>query len=112
MEKEITAFQIDVRDNVATMLSEAKAGEQVRLVGDCHEMELTAATDVPTGHKLALDDIRTGGDIVKYGVVIGRASADVPKGSWVHLHVMHSIYDERSGHLNVKTGAPMDTKYE
>lgn len=112
MEKEITAFQIDLQDNVATMLSEAKAGEQVRLIGDCHEAGLAAATDIPTGHKLALKDIRTDEDIVKYGVVIGRATADIPKGSWVHLHVMHSIYDERSSHLDVKTGAPKDTKYE
>ena len=112
MEKEITAFQIDLQDNVATMLSEAKAGEQVRLIGDCHEAGLAAATDIPTGHKIALKDIRAGEDIVKYGVVIGRATADIPKGSWVHLHVMHSIYDERSSHLDVKTGAPKDTKYE
>lgn len=90
MEKEITAFQIDLQDNVATMLSEAKAGEQVRLIGDCHEAGLAAATDIPTGHKIALKDIRAGEDIVKYGVVIGRATADIPKGSWVHLHVMHT----------------------
>ena len=27
-------------------------------------------------------------------------------------HVMKSLYDERSSHLDVKTGAPMDTRYE
>ena len=51
-------------------------------------------------------------DILKYGVVIGRATADIPAGSWVHLHVMRSLYDERSGHLDVNTGAPRDTRYE
>lgn len=50
--------------------------------------------------------------IVKYGVVIGRATKDIPMGSWVHLHVMRSNYDERSSHLNVNTGAPEDTRYE
>lgn len=50
--------------------------------------------------------------IVKYGVVIGRATADIPAGSWVHLHVMRSVYDQRSSHLDVRTGAPKDTKYE
>lgn len=112
MEKELTAFQIDLQDNVATALAEAKAGESLRLIGDCSEPSVTAVTDIPTGHKIALRDIRTGEHIVKYGVVIGRATADIPKGSWVHLHVMQSIYDERSSHLDVKTGAPKDTKYK
>ena len=64
------------------------------------------------GHKLALRDIASGEKIIKYGVVIGRATADIPQGAWVHLHVMQSIYDERSSHLDINTGAPKDTKYE
>lgn len=112
MENEVTAFQIDLEDNVATALEEVSAGREVRLTGDHTQESVAAATDVPTGHKLALRDIRSGEPIVKYGVVIGRATADIPKGSWVHLHVMQSIYDERSGHLDVRTGAPKDTKYE
>ena len=112
MEHEITAFQIDLKDNVATALTEVKAGQQVKLIGDCREKQITAVTDIPTGHKLALGDIRAGDLIIKYGVVIGRATGDIAMGSWVHLHVMQSIYDERSSHLDVKTGAPKDTKYE
>ena len=45
-------------------------------------------------------------------MVIGRATTDIPAGSWVHLHVMCSVYDQRSSHLDVRTGAPKDTKYE
>ena len=100
-----TAFQIDLKDNVATALAELTAGDEAKLIGD-HE------TDVPTGHKLALRDIASGEKIIKYGVVIGRATADIPQGAWVHLHVMQSIYDERSSHLDINTGAPKDTKYE
>lgn len=65
--------------------------------------EVEAATEVPMGHKIALRDIRNGEDIVKYGIVIGRATADIPAGSWVHLHVMRSVYDQRSSHLDVRT---------
>ena len=89
-----------------------KAGQEAGLTGDCGEGSIKAAADIPAGHKIALKDIGAGGHIVKYGVVIGRATADIPKGSWVHLHVMQSIYDERSSHLDVRTGAPKDTKYE
>ena len=108
MEKEIKAFQIDLGDNVATALAGIKAGQEAGLTGDHGEKSIKAAADIPAGHKIALKDIGAGGHIIKYGVVIGRATA----GSWVHLHVMQSIYDERSSHLDVRTGAPKDTKYE
>lgn len=112
MQKDVVAFQIDLRDNVATALDPAAAGDLVVLTGDHTLSALTASCDIPTGHKIALRNIAAGEDIIKYGVVIGRATADIPAGSWVHLHVMKSLYDERSGHLDVKTGAPKDTKYE
>ena len=63
-------------------------------------------------YKRQLSDIPSGTRIIKYGVPIGAATEDISKGSWVHLHVMKSLYDERSSHLDVKTGAPMDTRYE
>ena len=106
-----TAFQIDLKDNVATAL-EALVPGSVRLLGDAAAETIEAVTDVPVGHKIALRGIASGEDIVKYGVVIGRATAEIPAGSWVHLHVMHSNYDERSSHLDAVTGAPKDTVYE
>ena len=106
-----TAFQIELRDNVATALTPLAPGP-VALLGDAGVPALTAVTEVPLGHKIALRDIADGEDILKYGVVIGRATAAIPAGSWVHLHVMRSVYDERSSHLDVTTGAPKDTKYE
>lgn len=111
MEYTQTAFQIDRRDNVATALTPLMPGA-TGLVGDVLASEVDAVTDVPLGHKIALKNIRSGDEILKYGVVIGRATMDIPKGSWVHLHVMCSIYDQRSSHLDVETGAPKDTRYE
>lgn len=111
MEEKQTAFQIDLTDNVATALTPLVPGP-VELRGDASVGSLQASTEVPVGHKIALRDIHAGEHILKYGVVIGRATAEIPAGSWVHLHVMCSIYDERSSHLDVRTGAPQDTKYE
>ena len=106
-----TAFQIDKADNVATALTPIEPGA-VRLLGDAQAEEMQVLEKVPVGHKFALRDIAEGEMIVKYGVVIGRATKPVSAGSWVHLHVMRSNYDERSSHLNVETGAPEDTLYE
>ena len=67
---------------------------------------------IPAGHKLALIDIPAGAEVVKYGVRIGLATADIPRGGWVHLHVMRSAYDERSSHLDAVTGTPKDIRYD
>ena len=102
MDEKQNAFQINREDNVATALTPLVPGP----------VELRGDACAPEVHKIALRDIRNGEDIVKYGIVIGRATADIPAGSWVHLHVMRSVYDQRSSHLDVRTGAPKDTKYE
>ena len=112
MEETLTVFQIDVKDNVATALTAVPTGAEAKILGERTRDTITAVTDIPLGHKIALCDISADQDIVKYGVVIGRATRAIPQGSWVHLHVMRSVYDERSGHLDAVTGAPRDTKYE
>lgn len=104
------AFQIGLGDNVATALTEIQEGE-VTVRGDSAEPVLLAVATIPVGHKIALRDIAEGEEIVKYSVVIGRATQPIPKGGWVHLHCMHSCYDERSSHLDVLTGAPTDIQY-
>lgn len=107
----MTAFQIHISDNVATALEPLHPGS-VQLRGDRMEPEVKAVEEIPAGHKIALRDIAAGEEIFKYGVVIGRATTDIRKGNWVHLHNICSVYDERSSHLDAVTGAPKDTRYE
>lgn len=109
MEKQ-TAFRIHGADNVATALLELSPGS-VRLLGDGDKDFVTAVQRIPAGHKIALKKIAPGEDIIKYGVVIGRATAEIGEGSWVHLHCMRSLYDERSAHLDPVTGVPEDMSY-
>lgn len=105
------AFQIQYDDNVATALTPIEPGEVV-LLGDANFPFITSISHIPIGHKIALENIKENEDIVKYGVVIGKSTAPISKGSWVHLHCIRSIYDERSSHLDNVTGAPKDIKYE
>ena len=106
-----TAFVIDPADNAATALCALHFGA-IALTGVTRLPQISAVQEIPMGHKLALRDIRAGENIIKYGVVIGRATAAIPCGSWIHLHCMESLVDERSSHLDVLTGAPSDTEYE
>lgn len=111
MGKKQTAFQVNDLDNVATALEDLEPGE-VSILGDAPCVCTEIREKVQKGHKFALRDIHTGEDIIKYGVRIGRATCCIQAGEWVHLHNIHSLYDERSDHLDVKTGAPLDTRYE
>jgi (2R)-sulfolactate sulfo-lyase subunit alpha len=49
-------------------------------------LEITTLESIPLGHKIALKDISQGDDVIEYGEVIGRASADIARGSHLHIH--------------------------
>ena len=42
--------------------------------------------DVPLGHKVAMQDIGSGNDVIEYGRVIAVATQGAPRGSHVHIH--------------------------
>lgn len=80
-------LRITERDNVAVALCAITAGENVTVDG----MTITAATDVPAGHKLALTDLKANDHIIKYGFPIGYAKQDIAKGSHIHVHNLHTL---------------------
>jgi hypothetical protein len=104
-------FVVNAKDNVATLLDDAERGV-AQLLGSASAPSVELVEPILLGHKVALTDIPSGTPILKFGEVIGTAKADIQRGSWVHLHNLASRYDERSGTLDVKTGAVTDTLYE
>jgi hypothetical protein len=107
---EVRAFQVNAEDNVATALDDLAPGP-VRVLGHSSAGNVTCAEPIALGHKIALQLIPAETPIVKYAVPIGIATVDIQPGSWVHLHNCRSQVDERSSHLDVKTGAAKDTVY-
>jgi len=99
------AFQIHPSDNVATMLEDAEGVVQV--IGP-QVQELCLLERISLGHKAALRDIAAGEPVVKFGARIGHATQDIQAGAWVHLHNLASDLDERSGTLEIHSGAPTD----
>ena len=104
------AFQIQPQDNVATLIDDASPGV-VELAG-AGRGELTVTEKISHGHKLAVRDIAANEAVIKFGVRIGHATQSIPRGGWVHLHNLASDLDERSGTLDLHSGAPTDTVYE
>jgi hypothetical protein len=103
-------FQVHPEDNVATALDDLAPGP-VEVLGAAAGSVLAAAEEISLGHKIALRRIGDGEAIIKFGVPIGIATTVVEPGAWVHLHNCRSQVDERSSHLDLKTGAALDTAY-
>jgi len=80
------AIILNSSDNVATALTDLAQGEVIiAQLGDLR-YETTLREDIPFGHKFALRDIPRGSPVLKYGLPIGNALADIPAGAWVHVH--------------------------
>ena len=85
------AIAIAPKDNVATLLTNVKSGEVIKIQLGENAFELTAIEDMPFGHKFALTAIRKGDNVVKYGEVIGQACEDIDIGAHVHVHNVESL---------------------
>jgi altronate dehydratase small subunit len=84
----IDALRMNDKDNVATALRTIRKGKKITLKnGD----DVTLLDDIPFGHKFACVSIKKGGDIIKYGEKIGRATASIKKGAYVHVHNVESL---------------------
>ena len=101
-------FQIHPSDNVATLIDDVSAGA-VEIIGAVRR-EIIATEKISAGHKIALTGIAAGAAVVKFGVRIGHAGKPISTGAWVHLHNLASDLDERSGTLDLHSGAPTDTR--
>jgi altronate dehydratase small subunit len=80
------AVVLSARDNVATALDSLRAGECLELVFDGVTRAVTLRADIPFGHKFSLAEIRPDSPVIKYGEVIGLATAPIETGDYVHVH--------------------------
>lgn len=77
-----SALQLDPRDNTAVSLRSLPAGERIEIGGG----SLRIGAAVPPAHKFALQPIRAGDPIVKFGLPIGTATTAIGTGEWLHVH--------------------------
>jgi (2R)-sulfolactate sulfo-lyase subunit alpha len=76
------------KDTVGVAVVDVKAGDSLegRSLDSNDTVKAKANMDIPLGHKIALKDFKTGDDVVKYGVVIGRVVQPIKQGDHVHVH--------------------------
>lgn len=87
----IDAIALDKRDNVATAVQDLAAGAEalVRLERDILRVRLQE--NISYGHKFAIRPIHAEEDILKYGQVIGRATANIQAGGHAHVQNIESL---------------------
>lgn len=76
-------IHINQADNVAVAVSDVAAGEAFVAGG----RTLNTVSAIPAGHKVALEDIQEGGNVIKYGFPIGHVLRPVKAGELID----HSI---------------------
>lgn len=85
------AMIIGTDDNVATALRNLDSGESASVGIGQDIISITIVAPVEYGHKFAIKDIFQGDDILKYGEIIGRATADIATGAHVHVQNVESL---------------------
>lgn len=80
-------IRINKKDNVAVVLYDAKPGDKISV----EDMELTVLDEIPFGHKVALETLKKGAVVYKYGQPIGMCTKDIAAGSWLHIHNCESL---------------------
>ena len=69
-------LRLDPRDNALVALADLRKGERVSVLGK----DYVLSSDVPAKHKFVTQDLAAGGEIVMYGVLVGKAVEALKSG--------------------------------
>lgn len=80
-------------DHVGVATSDIVAGEKVIgvFMDDDSTVEITAKSDIPLGHKIAIADVAKDGHVLEYGLPIGCAPEGFTVGDYVHIHNIRTL---------------------
>ncbi|MBQ8233329.1 MAG: UxaA family hydrolase [Lachnospiraceae bacterium] len=76
-------LKIHEHDNVIVALQTLPQNKKVILEDG---RVVTATAEIPAGHKMSIQDISAGSEVIKYGYRIGYAKKDIRTGDWIHTH--------------------------
>ena len=85
----IEAVVLNPEDNIGVALVDLKLGASVKIYDQESWVKIT--DPVPYQHKFSITPINAGREIIKDGVVIGKATQDIEQGQHVHTHNMTGL---------------------
>jgi len=77
---------INEKDDVAVVGEEIKTNDEIYYVKNEEKVTLKALNDIPIYHKVSINEVKKGSDVIKYGEKIGLASKDIQIGEHIHTH--------------------------
>lgn len=79
-------------DHVGVATSDISVGEEVLgfYMDDDSRVEVTSKGEIPLGHKIAVEVLSAGGEVIEYGIRIGHAPEGLEAGDYVHTHNVKS----------------------
>ena len=78
---EIQYIKVKDCDNVAVAVHAIPKGTEL-MPG------IIAKEDIPQAHKISLAEIPPGGEVIRYGTVLGYARIHIPVGTWINEHML------------------------
>ncbi len=90
-----TFLQINPSDNLLVALQDLKAGTVIEHEGN----KITLQDDIAAKHKFTTEAIAKNGNAYMYGVLVGHASQDIPKGGLIHTFNLHHASQDFEGKL-------------
>lgn len=92
-----SVIKVHPGDNVLVALKDLSRGETIQWNGSSYVLQ----DAIPAKHKFFVDDMKTGDTVIMYGVLVGKAQHDIPKGGLMTTeNVKHAA--EPYAYRNVK----------
>ncbi|MCE5202202.1 MAG: UxaA family hydrolase [Synergistaceae bacterium] len=80
----MNCIRVNINDNVVTVIKDVTTDEELEGKGVPGGIKSLSCLNM--GHKAAVEEIRSGEKVIKYGEVIGYASQMIKQGEHVHVH--------------------------
>ena len=104
-----TFLQINPTDNLLVALQDLKKGTIILHA----DTEITLQDDIAAKHKFTTEAIPKDGNAYMYGVLVGHASQDIPKGGLIHTFNLHHASQDFLGKQKEYTwNSPDVTKFQ
>jgi len=100
--------QIDPRDNIIVAITDLEKGTLASING----IEVILSENIKGKHKFALQDFKIDDEIYMYGVLVGKATQQIKKGSAITIdNVHHASAAYQANNTEYKWSAPNVSKY-
>jgi len=98
-------LRLDVRDNVLVALTDLRKCETVSFQGNDYSL----LSDVPAKHKFLTQDVSAGGDIIMYGILVGKAMENLQRGDLLSTrNIRHAAAEFHESKTSAPSWVPPD----